>query len=73
MNDSKTELEIKETFKLFDRENKGYLSLSEFEYVMVDFTKILNKDEFNNLIVHMKLKKDDKIFYFFFIEFIGKL
>ena len=50
MNDSETELEIKETFKLFDRENNGYLSISEFEYVMVDFTQILNKEEFNNLI-----------------------
>jgi Ca2+-binding EF-hand superfamily protein len=73
MNDSETELEIKETFKLFDRENNGYLSISEFEYVMVDFTQILNKEEFNNLIDYMKLKNNDKIFYKEFIEFIGKL
>ena len=73
MNDSETELEIKETFKLFDRENNGYLSISEFKYVMVDFTQILNKDEFNNLIDYMKLKNKDKIFYKEFIEFIGKL
>ena len=73
MNDSETELEIKETFKLFDRENNGYLSISEFEYVMVDFTQILNKEEFNNLIDYMKLKNKDKIFYKEFIEFIGKL
>lgn len=63
MKDTDSEEEILEAFRVFDRDNKGYISSSELIHVMSNLGEKLTDEEMDEMIKEADFDDDGKINY----------
>ena len=61
MKDTDSEEEIREAFKVFDRDNNGYISAAELRHVMTSIGEKLTDDEVAEMIREADQDGDGKI------------
>src|SRR5947207_15009007 len=61
MKDSDSEEEIREAFKVFDRDNNGYISAAELRHVMTSIGEKLTDDEVDEMIREADQDGDGRI------------
>ncbi|CAF3826258.1 unnamed protein product [Rotaria magnacalcarata] len=64
------EAELREAFRLFDRDNSGYITISELKQVMLNMGEKLNQEELEDMMREADVNKDGKLDY---QEFVQKL
>ena len=63
MRESDSEDELKQAFKIFDRDKNGYISASELKYVMANLGEKLTDEEVEEMIREADLDGDGRISY----------
>ena len=63
MRDTDSEEEIKEAFKVFDRDNNGYISAAELRHVMTNLGERLSETEVDEMIREADVDGDGQINY----------
>ena len=63
MRDTESEEEIKEAFKVFDRDNNGYISAAELRHVMTNLGERLTETEVDEMIREADVDGDGQINY----------
>lgn len=63
MRDTDSEEEIREAFKVFDRDNNGYISAAELKHVMTNLGERLSQDEVDEMIREADVDGDGQINY----------
>lgn len=61
MKDTDSEEEIREAFKVFDRDNNGFISAAELRHVMTSIGEKLTDDEVDEMIKEADQDGDGKI------------
>ena len=61
MKDTDSEEEIREAFKVFDRDNNGFISAAELRYVMTSIGEKLTDDEVDEMIREADQDGDGRI------------
>lgn len=61
MKDTDSEEEIREAFKVFDRDNNGYISAAELRHVMTSIGEKLTDDEVEDMIREADQDGDGRI------------
>lgn len=61
MKDTDSEEEIREAFKVFDRDNNGYISAAELRHVMTSIGEKLTDDEVDEMIREADQDGDGRI------------
>lgn len=61
MKDTDSEEEIREAFKVFDRDNNGFISAAELRHVMTSIGEKLTDDEVNEMIREADQDGDGRI------------
>ena len=61
MKDTDSEEEIREAFKVFDRDNNGYISAHELRHVMTSIGEKLTDDEVDEMIREADQDGDGRI------------
>lgn len=61
MKDTDSEEEIREAFKVFDRDNNGYISSAELRHVMTSIGEKLTDDEVDEMIREADQDGDGRI------------
>lgn len=61
MKDTDSEEEIREAFKVFDRDNNGYITAAELRHVMTSIGEKLSDDEVEEMIREADADGDGKI------------
>jgi len=61
MKDTDSEEEIREAFKVFDRDNNGYISAAELRHVMTSIGEKLTDDEVDEMIKEADQDGDGRI------------
>lgn len=61
MKDTDSEEEIREAFKVFDRDNNGFISAAELRHVMTSIGEKLTDDEVDEMIREADQDGDGKI------------
>ncbi|CAF3881542.1 unnamed protein product, partial [Rotaria sordida] len=64
------EAELREAFRLFDRDNSGYITINELKQVMLNMGEKLNQEELEDMMREADVNKDGKLDY---QEFVQKL
>ncbi|XP_055534095.1 calmodulin-beta-like [Wyeomyia smithii] len=67
-----TDEELRDAFKIFDRDGDGFLSVDELSAVMKNFGERLSDDELADLLEEADIDKDGKINYEEFIIMLTK-
>ncbi|XP_053689100.1 calmodulin-beta-like [Sabethes cyaneus] len=67
-----TDEELRDAFKIFDRDGDGFLSVDELSAVMKNFGERLSDDELADLLDEADIDKDGKINYEEFIIMLTK-
>lgn len=70
LNDSDTEKELKEAFKVFDREGNGYFTSKELRFVMSKIANVLTEEQIDTLINKIDQNGDGQVD---FDEFIAMM
>ncbi|KAK9237244.1 hypothetical protein V1525DRAFT_404639 [Lipomyces kononenkoae] len=68
MKDTDSEEEIKEAFRVFDRDNNGYISATELRHVMTSIGERLTDDEVDLMIKEADTNNDGRIDYNEFVQ-----
>ncbi len=68
MNDTDTEEELLEAFKIFDRDNKGYITALELRLVMNNLGEVLSPYEIDELVKEADIDGDGHIDYDEFLK-----
>lgn len=63
MKDSETDEELREAFRVFDRDGNGFISASELKHVMINMREKLTDDEINEMIREADTDGDGQINY----------
>ncbi|KAG5051789.1 hypothetical protein AAZX31_02G137500 [Glycine max] len=69
MKENQTE-ELKDSFKVFDRDNDGYISATELRQVMVKLGERLTDEEVEQMIREADLDGDGRVSYEEFVRFM---
>jgi calmodulin len=64
------EAELREAFRLFDRDNSGYITINELKQVMLNMGEKLNQEELEDMMREADVNRDGKLDY---QEFVQKL
>ncbi|KAK9315713.1 hypothetical protein V1522DRAFT_409271 [Lipomyces starkeyi] len=68
MKDTDSEEEIKEAFRVFDRDNNGYISATELRHVMTSIGERLTDEEVDLMIKEADTNNDGRIDYNEFVQ-----
>ncbi|KAK9360274.1 hypothetical protein V1504DRAFT_455471 [Lipomyces starkeyi] len=68
MKDTDSEEEIKEAFRVFDRDNNGYISSTELRHVMTSIGERLTDEEVDLMIKEADTNNDGRIDYNEFVQ-----
>lgn len=68
MKDTDSEEEIREAFKVFDRDNNGFISAAELRHVMTSIGEKLTDDEVDEMIREADQDGDGRIDYNEFVQ-----
>lgn len=63
------EEEVIRAFKVFDKDNKGYLSCAEFKHILTTLGDKFSSDEVDEVFREANLKPDGRLDYVDFVEF----
>lgn len=63
MKDTDSEEEIKEAFKVFDKDGNGYISAAELRHVMTNLGEKLSENEVDEMIREADVDGDGQINY----------
>ncbi len=63
MKDSDGEAELKEAFRVFDRDGNGMISAAELKYVMTNLGEKLSNEEAEEMVREADLDGDGLFFY----------
>ncbi|KAF1796263.1 putative calmodulin [Mucor lusitanicus] len=69
---SEIQEEIKETFRVFDRDGNGYISESELRHIMASVGEKLTEDELNVMLREADVDGDGQINYEEFVKMLAK-
>lgn len=69
MKDTDSEEEIREAFKVFDRDNNGFISAAELRHVMTSIGEKLTDDEVDEMIREADQDGDGRIDCMFIVHF----
>jgi calmodulin len=69
MQNTDSEEEIRQAFKVFDRDNNGYISASELRHVMATVGESLTDEEVDEMIREADLDGDGRLDCVYFIYF----
>lgn len=64
------EAELRDAFRLFDRDNSGYITINELKQVMINMGEKLNQEELEDMMREADVNRDGKLDY---QEFVQKL
>ncbi|CAF0754521.1 unnamed protein product [Adineta ricciae] len=64
------EQELREAFRLFDRDNSGFITINELKQVMLNMGEKLNQEELEDMMREADVNRDGKLDY---QEFVQKL
>lgn len=67
MKDKDTEEDVKDAFRVFDKEGSGYISAQELRHVMINLGEKLTDAELDEVMAEIDVK-DGKIFYEQFVK-----
>ena len=62
-NDEEKEEEIREAFRVFDKDDNGYISAAELKHVMTNLGEKLKDDEVNDMIKEGDIDGDGQVNY----------
>ncbi|CAF4003029.1 unnamed protein product [Rotaria sordida] len=62
------EAELREAFRLFDRDNSGYITINELKEVMLNMGEKLNQEELEEMMREADVNKDGKLDYEEFVQ-----
>ena len=62
-NDEEKEEEIREAFRVFDKDDNGYISAAELKHVMTNLGEKLTDDEVNDMIKEGDIDGDGQVNY----------
>ena len=62
-NDEEKEEEIREAFRVFDKDDNGYISAAELKHVMTNLGEKLTDDEVNEMIKEGDIDGDGQVNY----------
>ncbi|CAF4225763.1 unnamed protein product [Rotaria sp. Silwood2] len=62
-NEGDQEAELREAFRLFDRDNSGYITINELKEVMLNMGEKLNQEELEDMMREADVNKDGKLDY----------
>ena len=68
MQDTDTEEEIREAFKVFDKDGNGFISAAELRHVMTTLGEKLSEDEVEEMIREADVDGDGQINYDEFVK-----
>jgi len=71
MKDTDSEQEIKEAFKVFDKDGNGYISAAELKHVMNNLGEKLADQEVDEMIREADVDGDGQINYEEFVKMMG--
>ena len=71
MKDTDSEEEIREAFKVFDRDNNGFISAAELRHVMTSIGEKLTDEEVDEMIREADIDGDGQINYEEFVRVIS--
>nr|2KN2_A Chain A, Calmodulin [Glycine max] len=66
--DTDAEEELKEAFKVFDKDQNGYISASELRHVMINLGEKLTDEEVEQMIKEADLDGDGQVNYEEFVK-----
>ena len=68
MRDTDSEEDIREAFKVFDKDGNGYISAAELRHVMTNLGEKMNDDEVDEMIREADVDGDGQINYEEFVK-----
>jgi len=58
-NERDQEAELRDAFRLFDRDNSGYITINELKQVMLNMGEKLNQEELEDMMREVRTKKNN--------------
>ncbi|XP_014321885.1 calmodulin-like [Myotis lucifugus] len=68
MEDTDSEEEIREAFRVFDKDGNGYISAAELRHVMTDLGEMLTDEEVDEMIREADIDDDGQVNYEEFVQ-----
>ncbi|KAF9574092.1 hypothetical protein BGW38_008354, partial [Lunasporangiospora selenospora] len=65
-----TEKEFLSGFKVFDKDNDGYIAVAELRYVLTNLGEKLSEQEVDELLKGIEVDKNGKVFYEDFVKML---
>ena len=58
-----SEEDLRDAFKLFDKENTGFISMIDFRHLMTSLGEKLSEEEFDEIMRELNIEHDGQIYY----------
>ncbi len=66
------EEDIRESYRVFDKERKGYVAVHDLRYVLENLHENVDQEEIEELLAEMDLEGDGQITYGEYVDMITK-